>query len=275
VVFDRTSGMPRSIGSVPVNDFRLLLWWPPTDNDLGGALSGEDRRPLATQWQEAGLNRLHPRLLSITAAPAADGGEVLTVRSRMAAADKQFGVLVDYTWSSDGETVSLRTRARPDGKWTNAGFPVEWARIGLELTLGSGASTVGWFGKGPHQSYPDTGQGTRTGWYTLPPKEMDVDYVRPQESGARSGVHAASVVLDVGTLDITGAPFALTVRPHSLDVLGAATHRTGLVPDGRTYVYVDHALRGVGTAACGPGVLENYRLSPREADFTVVMRVRS
>lgn len=275
VVFDRVSGMPRSIGSVPVNDFRLVLWWPPTDNDLGGEWAGQDRRPLATQWAEAGLNRLQSRLLGITADPAADGGEVLTVRSRMAAADKQFGVLVDYTWSSDGDAVSLRTQVRPDGDWSNAGFPVEWARIGLELMLGSETSSVAWFGQGPHQSYPDTGQGTKTGWYTLPLQEMDVDYVRPQESGARSGVYAASVVLDAGTMDIAGAPFALTVRPYSLDVLNSATHRTGLVPDGRTYVYVDHALRGVGTAACGPGVLEAYRLRPREADFTVVMRVRS
>jgi len=275
VVFDRLSGLPRSIGSVPVNNFRLVLWWPATDNDLGGAWSGQHRHSLATQWHQVGLNRLHSRLLSITAAPAADGGEVLTVRNRMAAADKQFGVLVDYTWSSDGNAVSLRTQVRPDGNWTNAGLPVEWARIGLELTLGSGTSTVDWFGQGPHQSYPDTGQGTKTGWHTLPLQEMDVDYVRPQESGARSGVHTASVVLDAGTLDIAGAPFALTVRPYSLDVLDSATHRTGLVPDGRTYVYVDHVLRGVGTAACGPGVLEAYRLGPREADFTVVMRVRS
>ncbi|MDR7161983.1 glycoside hydrolase family 2 TIM barrel-domain containing protein [Arthrobacter sp. BE255] len=275
VVFDRVSGLPLSIGSVPVDDFRLVLWWAPTDNDLGSEWTGPDRRPLATQWSQAGLNRMHPRLLGIAAEPTVDGGEVLTVRTRVAAADKQFGVLVDYTWSSDGESVGLRTRVSPDGDWTNAGFPVEWARIGLELVLGSEASTVSWFGQGPHQSYPDTGQGAKSGWFSLPLEGMDVDYVRPQESGARSGVHAASVVLDAGTLEIAGAPFALTVRPYGLGAVDAATHRTDLVPDGRTHVYVDHALRGVGTAACGPGVLEAYRLAAGEADFTVVLRARS
>ena len=122
VVFDRVSGLPLSIGSVPVDDFRLALWWAPTDNDLGSEWTGPDRRPLATQWSQAGLNRMHPRLLGIAAEPTADGGEVLTVRTRVAAADKQFGVLVDYTWSSDGESVGLRTQVRPDGDWTNAGF---------------------------------------------------------------------------------------------------------------------------------------------------------
>ena len=78
-----------------------------------------------------------------------------------------------------------------------------------------------------------------------------------------------------GTLELAGAPFTLTVGPYSLDVPTAATHRTDLVADGRTYVYIDHARRGVGTAACGPGVLEPYRLKPQDADFTVVLQVRS
>lgn len=275
VVFDRTSGLPISFGTVPVNGFRLTLWWAPTDNDLGSEWTGPNRRPLASQWSAAGLNRLHSRLLGISAEPEPGGGDVLTVRTRVAAADKQYGVLVDYSWSSDGDKVVLRTRVHPDGDWTNAGYVVEWARIGLELVLESGAKTVSWFGQGPHQSYPDTGQGTKAGWFTLPLDGMDVDYVRPQESGARSGVRAASVALDAGTLEIAGAPFALTVRPYSLDVLNAANHRTDLVADGRTYIYIDHARRGVGTAACGPGVLEPYRLKPQDADFTLVLEVRS
>jgi beta-galactosidase len=274
VVFDRTSGLPTSISGVPVDNLRVVLWWPPTDNDLGGEWTGTDRRPLATQWSEAGLNRLHTRLLGISASPSSDGGEVLTVRTRMGAADKQFGVLVDYSWSSDGQSISLRTHVRPDGEWINAGHGVEWARIGLEFVLGAQTRTVSWFGQGPHQSYADTGQGARTGWFELPLEEMDVDYVRPQESGARSGVRTASLELDAGTLEIAGAPFALTVRPYGQDVLAAARHRPDLVPDGRSYLYLDHVLRGVGTAACGPGVLEPYRVKPREADFTVVLNVR-
>ena len=118
------------------------------------------------------------------------------------------------------------------------------------------------------------GQGTRTGWFSLPLAEMDVDYVRPQESGARSGVRSATLKLG-STLEISGLPFALTVRPYSLEALDAATHRPDLTADGRSYVYVDHVLRGVGTAACGPGVLEPYRLKPMPADFTVVLRATS
>jgi len=272
-VFDRATGMPTSIGGLPVEKLALVLWWPPTDNDLGREWGGADPRPLATQWKDAGLDRMHARLLGITAESTEDGGERLRVSTRVAAADKQFGVLVDYLWTSSAGSLALRTQVKPVGDWVNAGFDVEWARIGLEFVLGTETGSVGWFGQGPHQSYPDTGQGARTGWFESTPAGLDVEYVRPQESGARSGVRSA--VLETGgrQLHISGEPFALTVRPYGLDVLAAANHRPDLAPDGRTYVYLDHARRGVGTAACGPGVLEPYRLKPREADFEVVLRV--
>ncbi|MDQ0771534.1 beta-galactosidase [Pseudarthrobacter defluvii] len=273
-VFDRATGMPTAIGGLPVERLGLVLWWPPTDNDLGREWGGADPRPLAAQWRDAGLDRLHARLLGISAESTADGGERLRVSTRVGAADKQFGVLVDYTWTSSAGSLALRTQVKPAGDWINAGFDVEWARIGLELVLGTETASVGWFGQGPHQSYPDTGQGARTGWFESPLAGLDVDYVRPQESGARSGVRSAVLETGGGKLHLSGEPFALTVRPYGLDVLAAARHRPDLVPDGRSYIYMDHALRGVGTAACGPGVLEPYRLKPREADFEVVLRVQ-
>jgi beta-galactosidase len=274
VLFSRITGMPTSIGGIPVEKLSLTLWWPPTDNDLGREWGGVDERPLATQWKDARLNLLHARLLGITSEASPEGGEALTVRTRVSAADKQYGVFVDYTWTSDGDAVALRTQVRPDGAWLNGGFEVEWARIGLELVLADPATSVTWFGKGPHQSYPDTGQGARTGWFTLPAAEMDVDYVRPQESGARSGVRWAAFEMGGTTREVSGEPFALTVRPYSQEVLDRASHQPDLKADGRTYIYLDHALRGVGTAACGPGVLEQYRLKPRDADFALVLSVR-
>ncbi|WP_461188207.1 glycoside hydrolase family 2 TIM barrel-domain containing protein [Arthrobacter sp. Z4-13] len=275
VVFSRTNGMPTAIGGIPVEKMGLALWWAPTDNDLGREWGGADERPLATQWKDARLDLLHARLLGISAEAGPEGGEALTVRTRVSAADRQYGAFVDYTWTSDGETVALRTQVRPDGEWVHRGFEVEWARIGLELVLDEETSTVSWFGQGPHQSYPDTGQGTRTGWFSRSLAEMDVDYVRPQESGARSGVRSAALGVGSSTLEISGDPFALTVRPYGLKVLDAAAHRPDLTADGRTYLYLDHALRGVGTAACGPAVLEQYRLKPREADFMLTFSIRS
>ncbi|TSE17654.1 hypothetical protein B1A87_019555 [Arthrobacter sp. KBS0703] len=273
--FSRSTGALTRLGGLPVDDLRLVLWRAPTDNDYGVDWWGNpEDRTLAQRWVDAGLNRLHSRLIGITAVPAPDGGEALEIRTRVGIADKQYGVFVDYTWTSDGERLSLRTRVRPDGDWRDKGRDVPWARIGLELVLGAGPRHVDWFGQGPHQAYPDTGQGTRKGWYSLPAAEMAVDYVRPQESGARAAVHSATLQLDAGDLAISGEPFALTLMPYGQATLDAAKHQPDLVPDGRTHVYLDHVQRGVGTGACGPGVLDAYRIAQREADFTLVFEAK-
>lgn len=269
--FDRVTGELKRLGGLSVEGMKVTLWRAPTDNDLGREWSDPDPRTMERRWLDAGLNRLHSRLISISAVPTEDGGEMLLVRTRMAPADKQYGVLVDYTWTSDGTSVSLNTSVRPDGDWTDRGTAVRWARVGVELILGAETQNVEWFGQGPHQSYPDTGQGTRLGWYALPLDEMDVEYVRPQEAGARSAVRSASLKLNAGSLSVAGEHFALTVRPYSQQVLDAATHREDLSRDGRSYIYLDAARDGVGTAACGPGVLEPYQLTPRDVDFTVVL----
>ena len=243
-----------------MDDLRLVLWRAPTDNDHGVDWWGDPEAPtLAQRWVAAGLNRLHSRLIGISAVPEPRAARRWRSGRVSASADKQYGVFVDYTWTSDGGRLGLRTRVRPDGEWTDRGRDVPWARIGLELVLAAEARQVDWFGQGPHQAYPDTGQGARKGWYSLPVADMAVDYVRPQESGARAAVHSATLQLDGGNLAMSGKPFALTVRPYSQAALDAANHQPDLVPDGRTYVYLDHVQRGVGTGACGPGVLEAYR----------------
>ncbi|WP_411374701.1 hypothetical protein ACLH0K_16985 [Arthrobacter sp. MPF02] len=55
---------------------------------------------------------------------------------------------------------------------------MDWARIGLEFVLGTETSAASWHGKGPHQSYPDTGERARPEWLTFPLVAVEVDYVR-------------------------------------------------------------------------------------------------
>lgn len=271
VEIDRFSGLPVRLGGTAVESFGLKLWRPATDNDLAQVWFSADTRSLASRWKNIGLDRMASRLIDITVGKTNDGGEQLRVTTRMAAADKQFGVEVDYVWTAQGDSVRLQTLVRPVGNWTSDGFEVEWGRIGLELVLGAQPTDVAWFGQGPHHSYPDTGQGAKLGWYALSVADLDVDYVKPQESGSRAGVRSAAVTYDGGSLGIAGDSFALTVRGYSEKVLEAANHQPDLLMDGLTYIYVDHARRGVGTAACGPDTLPAYRLPVQSADFTVVL----
>ena len=52
----------------------------------------------------------------------------------------------------------------------------------------------------------------------------------------------------------------LSLRPWSDEALDRAAHPHELVPDGRLWLHLDAAQHGVGSAACGPGVLPNAQL---------------
>ena len=69
---------------------------------------------------------------------------------------------------------------------------------------------------------------------------------------------------------IEGDPtFDLTVRRWTTEDLDAARHTSDLRPRDRTFVNLDVAQTGLGTASCGPGVLPQYELHAAPATWTV------
>jgi beta-galactosidase len=103
---------------------------------------------------------------------------------------------------------------------------------------------------------------------------MQTPYVFPQENGSRIDVRWASLSGEGKTLKVFGAPeFAFTVRPWTSEDLDAAKHPHDLVERDRLYVNLDAGLQGVGSAACGPGVLPEHRLLPEATAFTLGFEV--
>ena len=119
---------------------------------------------------------------------------------------------------------------------------------------------LGWYGRGPHETYPDRKRGGRFGRWTSTVTDQLVPYVRPQENGG----HADVRWLDMRRGDGTGVRIAFD-RPRQVSVLhqtaadlDAARHVTELRPRAETIVTLDAVHRGVGTASCGPDTLEPY-----------------
>jgi beta-galactosidase len=236
-----------AFGDLAIDDLQLDVWRAPTDNDRGGP--GD-----AARWRETGLHRTHHRLIGVER--DATG---LTVRTRVAPAAVDIGLLAEYTWHAVGDVLHLDLTVTPDGQWT-----VPLPRLGIRFALPAAYDRVTWFGGGPGEAYPDSRRASRIGRYTATVDEMQTPYVYPQENGARTDVHWATVRDGYGRgLRITGDPaFILTVRRWTSADLDAARHTTDLTPGPHVWINVDLAHHGLGTASCGPGVLPGYRLHP-------------
>jgi beta-galactosidase len=223
----------------------LALWRAPTDNDrIGG---------MATRWDAWGLTSLAPSLVSVD---RADGA-------------------VTVTWdvgTGSGAVVRHQQtfRAIPGGGLLvdeSATIPAaltDLARVGTVVEAMPGLDTVTWFGRGPHETYPDRKRGGRVGGWRSTLAEQYVPYVRPQENGGHADVRWLELA------DHTGRGFRLTMdeprqvsaTPFRAAELAAATHDVELTPGDRAVIHLDAAHRGLGTASCGPDTLDRYLVGP-------------
>ncbi|MFR9757097.1 glycoside hydrolase family 2 TIM barrel-domain containing protein [Streptomyces sp. TR06-5] len=268
-LLDARTGELLAVGGVRFTDgLRLDVWRAPTDNDEGAPW-----RPLlrtAPAWRRLGLHRMRHR----TEAVASDGAAV-RVRTRVAPAATDLALRVEYHWTATAEDVRLHVTVEPEGAWSGT-LP----RLGVRLGLPAPYGDVEWFGGGPGEAYPDSCAASVLERHRSSVDALQTPYVRPQENGARQGVRWVELRNDrdlpAGTgrgpglrVEAVGEPFWMTARRWNSTELDAARHTTDLLPSSTVWVNLDHALHGLGSASCGPGVLPQYRLAPGPAQFSL------
>ncbi|MCU1684392.1 MAG: beta-galactosidase [Amycolatopsis sp.] len=253
--FQPYTGKLTALGQYSVTGPSLDLWRAPTENDRGG------HEPDEQAWRKAGLHRLQHRVSDVDVV-----GDGLIVRTRVAPPAHDFGILADYHWTSDDTTLTLRVDIEPDGEW-----PCTLPRLGLRMSVPGTLDHVEWFGAGPGEAYADSRQAARIGRFAQRVDDLQTPYVFPQENGNRADVRWARLIADTGDgLRISGSPtFDLTARRWTTEALDAAAHTTDLHADDLVHLNLDLAQNGLGTAACGPGVLPQHRLHPQKASLTV------
>ncbi|MFK0154693.1 glycoside hydrolase family 2 TIM barrel-domain containing protein [Streptomyces sp. NPDC090493] len=259
--FDARTGELLALGNIPLVGPRVDLWRAPTDNDHA---SRRHINRLADAWRKLGLDRLRHRLVSVTT----DDRE-LVLRTRIAPAATTLGVFAAYRWSAHGDVLRLRVTIEPDGDW-----PCPWPRIGLSMALPGALSHVEWYGRGPGEAYPDSRRAARIGRYAAIVDDLQTPYVMPQENGNRTEARYLTLTDTHGEgLSVTGVPHidfsARRWTDHDLDT---ARHLSDLTPTPQIHLNLNHAHQGLGSAACGPGVLPAYRLGPDAVRFEVWFR---
>jgi len=150
-----------------------------------------------------------------------------------------------------------------------AGLP----RIGVRFCLPSSVTWLRWFGRGPHENYPDRNASAMRDVWGRRPDELP--YLVPQEFGLRTDCEwiefvAAKTTLRIDVLEPSTMHFSAV--HHTPPQLYAASDSTTLERTRDLVVHLDVVHRGLGTASCGPDVLPRYEIGAGTYDFAYVVR---
>jgi beta-galactosidase len=262
--FDPRSGRLRRLFGLDVDGPRLELWRAATDNDRGVANDSPDGRSAESRWRERGLDRLVHRVVAVD-----PNGPV--VRVRTGAAGSARSVDVTYRWHLADE-VTLRVEVVPSPDWD-----CTWPRVGVRFDLPPTLRHARWFGTGPHESYPDSARAAVGGRFSADLDQLNVRYSRPQETGHRPQLRTLELADDTHVrLRLRTVPGpgghrpGFTLTPHTPQEVDRAPHPHELPPPTRTYLFLDDAVHGLGSAACGVDVAPQHSLWPGARAFTVV-----
>ena len=247
---------------------RLNVWRAPVDNDGIKAWSGQEHKPLG-RWLKAGLNDLRRTLKTFSVQPAAGGKVAAEIVHWVAAAAGGIEHRETLTFAPDGSVLCQHVVTVDE---TLPDLP----RLGVSLALSPNLTCLTWFGRGPHESYPDRKRGALVSRYESTVAQQYVPYIVPQDHGNHSDTRwftltdAAGVGLRFEA--VNGELFEFSASHYHPDDLFRAAHTHEIQPRPEVLVTIDHRQRGLGSASCGPDTLPEYQIPP--GTYRFAFRVR-
>ena len=149
-------------------------------------------------------------------------------------------------------------------------------RIGATFDVPVRFTHLRYYGRGPHENYPDRNASAMVGVWEGAPDELP--YLVPQEFGLRTDCRWMEVIDpktgDVLRIDADGCLLHMSATHHAARDLFAANDVTELRRNRALTIHLDIAHRGLGTASCGPDTLEKYRIAPGVYRFAYVVSQR-
>lgn len=269
-VFDKIAGLLDEYGrgtNLIARGPMLLAWRAPTDNDGIKLLSNRrlESLKILSHWKSLGLPDLQLRLNSF---------RVYKKERRLPAISIQHA----YTGRGNWEDIihTQRFTMLPSGKLVvenqvKLGESMyDLPRLGIGMCLHPGYEYLTWLGRGPWENYSDRKASALVGLYENTVSGEYVPYIMPQEHGHHTDVHWLTLRNKYGNgIKVEGDPtFEFNASHLTAHDLYVARHTVDLQPQPETWLYIDTAMRGLGTASCGPDTLDKYRLSKFRYAFT-------
>ncbi len=264
--FDKQSGRlsewlveGRSIlHSGPIDNF----WRAPIDNDIGTSEANNiDPNAWASRWQEANLHQLVRRCESVEFYKTAKGVRVDTQQT-YSVNDK---TLIVSRWHYQ---IDLQGVITLDVDLDIAKGLPPLPRVGLELALPKSPELVHWYGRGPHENYPDRILSAPIARHSLGVEALHTPYIFPSENGLRCDVRE----FEFSGLNVSGL-FHFSLSPYSQENLTAARHTYELVKSDCLYLRIDAEHMGVGgDDSWSQSVHREFILSNKPLSYRLVLR---
>ncbi len=187
----------------------------PLDNDIGsGQMDVIDPNTWFGRWKAVGLDRLESTCVRCDAAKM--GAEIwLSVEHHHFG--KQKLLLVSHWSYRINGWGEIRIEVEVNASRALPSLP----RVGMRLRLpqSHSAQPVRWFGRGPHENYPDRVLSADIGRYQLHLKDLYTDYIFPTENGLRCDCRE----LEIGSIRVCG-DFHFGASHYSQETIAAAKH---------------------------------------------------
>ncbi len=195
------------------------------------------------EWREAGLDCLETRVLDWQWASLGDGQALGRGVTRHQATGKPYGItcttnyLVDATGALE---VEVRVAADPR-------LPL-LPRVGMKTALDGRCEQLGWYGRGPHESYVDRKHSTLVGRYASTVTEQFVPFVDPCECGGHEDTRWVELGDGAGFgLRVEGQPtLHWSALHYRIDDLIQAGHVYELTPTAEVQLNLDGFHMGLG-----------------------------
>ena len=137
-------------------------------------------------------------------------------------------------------------------------------RVGSIMKLPEGAEDVTWYGNGPVETFNDRKTNGRMGIWSDTVSHLFYPYMKADDTGTMQDVKWVSVKnnnKDTSLLIASENGIEMSALHFTPQDLHHADHPYKLSPQKETYLNLNYGSMGTGTATCGQGTLEKYRLS--------------
>ena len=248
------------------SDVRVSLWRAATDNDGGKLDWRADFPSKRLDWLALGLKdlKLDSRTVSVA---SIDAGQQLRL-DRLYKNPDNTTLHHTTVWTLSAESIQADETIRVPTAWKDL------PRIGIRFEVPQEFEKLEWYGLGPDESYSDRHAAQTMARWSSTVGDQYHPFAVPQEHGAHHAAQSMSLTdKNHGGLNIQfGQPLSFSARRCFDEDLYAAQTLAELKMRDNTEVHLDVAMRGLGTAACGPDVAPEYQLHGGRYNFSWMIK---